>query len=218
MRPLAVLIVVFGMLTFSRSAHAQGPPPPIPFWAIDVHATVPSFPNTPALAASRGLQTGELPGATLGIDLAVNIYPLRLRKVTFGLGGRLMSARARSDPQNAPDSGVTLRPVTEQFTYVGPLLSLNFGTGSGWSYLSGGYSTSRWSLIPDGTNVPVLPQNQQSIPTFDYGGGARWFAKPHLAFSFDVRFYAIGLTTPAAGLPSGPRTTLLVVGAGVSFK
>ena len=29
------------------------------------------------------------------------------------------------------------------------------------------------------------------LKTINYGGGARWFAKAHVAFSFDVRFYAI---------------------------
>jgi len=29
------------------------------------------------------------------------------------------------------------------------------------------------------------------VRTFNYGGGARWFAKPHLAFHVDVRLHAI---------------------------
>jgi hypothetical protein len=42
--------------------------------------------------------------------------------------------------------------------------------------------------------------------------------KRHLAFSFDVRFYAIDPTTPLPARPSGPRTTLLSFGAGISIK
>ena len=58
----------------------------------------------------------------------------------------------------------------------------------------------------------------ERLKTIDYGGGARWFAKRHLAFSFDVRFYAINPSTPVNGLPPSPRTRLFVVGAGVSIK
>ena len=56
------------------------------------------------------------------------------------------------------------------------------------------------------------------MTTINYGGGARWFMKRHLAFSFDVRFYAIDPTTPLPNRPSGPRTTLLSFGAGMSLK
>ena len=43
--------------------------------------------------------------------------------------------------------------------------------------------------------------------------------KRHLAFSFDVRFNAINPGTPFfAGALGSPRTTLLVIGAGVSVR
>jgi len=108
--------------------------------------------------------------------------------------------------------------VTERFTSIAPQLSFNFGTGDGWSYLSGGISTSRWSVVPDG--AASLPADDEALKTINYGGGARWFAKPHLAFSFDVRFYAINPGT-SNGSPSGagsPRTTMAIVGAGISVK
>jgi hypothetical protein len=109
-----------------------------------------------------------------------------------------------------------LRAVTERFNYLGPQLSFNLGTGVGWSYISGGIAASTWSVVPVG--AIAQPPDEERLKTIDYGGGARWFAKPHLAFSFDVRFYAINPSSPAAGLPSGPRTTLLVIGAGISVK
>jgi hypothetical protein len=56
------------------------------------------------------------------------------------------------------------------------------------------------------------------LKTINYGGGARWFAKKHLAFSFDVRFHAINPGTASGGFPPSPRTTFLVIGAGVSVK
>ena len=97
-----------------------------------------------------------------------------------------------------------------------PQLSFNFGTGHGWSYLSGGIGRSTWSIVPDGRDP--LNADRERLETINYGGGARWFVKPHLAFSVDARFYAIYPGTPDGGRPGGPRTTLLIVGAGISVK
>jgi hypothetical protein len=82
--------------------------------------------------------------------------------------------------------------------------------------LSGGLSASTWSVVPDGTTP--LPPNEEHLKTLNYGGGARWFIKPHVAFSLDVRFYAVSAGTPVGDLPAGPRTTLVVIGAGISLK
>lgn len=203
-----MLAVVFGS---ARPADAQEPPP-IPRFVVDLHGTVATFPADPNLASSRGLNQSELPGRGFGGDVAVHAYPFKYRAVTFGIGGRATTSRAhRTQAQTS-----ALRAVTERFTYLGPQLSFNFGTGAGWSYISGGIAAATWSVVPDGSIAQ--PPDEERLRTIDYGGGARWFAKPHLAFSFDVRFYAINPTSPALGLPGGPRTTLLVIGAGISVK
>jgi hypothetical protein len=206
-----------------RPAAAQEPPPAIPHFVVDLHGVFPSFPVNQALADSRGLGASglsELPGRAFGGDFAVHLYPFRWKAITFGIGARVMGARATNEPQTVPDQSTTLVAVTEKLTSIGPELSFNFGTGAGWSYLSGGISASRWSIIPklpDGTDAPPQPPDEERLKTITYGGGARWFAKPHLAFSFDVRFYAINPST-TGDLPPSPRTTLLVIGAGVSIK
>lgn len=195
----------------AQQAGAQEPPP-IPRFVVDLHGTVASFPADPNLALSRGLNQAELPGRGFGGDVAVHGYPFKYRAVTFGIGGRLTASRAhRSQAQTS-----ALRPVTERFTYLGPQLSFNFGTGAGWSYISGGIAASTWSVVPGGSIAQ--PPDEERLRTIDYGGGARWFAKPHLAFSFDVRFYAINPSSPTSVLPGGPRKTLLVVGVGISLK
>jgi hypothetical protein len=209
-RPIVVLCLL-AALVGPRVAAAQEPAP-LPFLVVDLQGATLAFPKDALLASSRGLNQAELPARALGGNIAVHIFPLKVRAVTFGLGGRLTMAQARQTPA----AETNLRPVTERFTYLGPQLSFNFGTGAGWSYLSGGIAASTWSLVADGTTV--LPQNDERLKTIDYGGGARWFAKPHLAFSLDVRFYAVSPSSPASGLPGGPRTTLFVFGAGVSLK
>ena len=143
--------------------------------------------------------------------------------MTVGLGGEALITQAHSDPPATvidPITGVTtpstLRPVTETFKSISPQLSLNFGNGNGWSYLSVGIGRSIWSIIPDGAQP--RPVDEESIRTINYGGGARWFIKPHLAFSLDVRFYEIDNGTPELGFPGSPRTVLLVIGAGISIR
>ena len=101
-------------------------------------------------------------------------------------------------------------------TSAAPQLSLNFGTGDGWSYLSAGRGTSTWSLVPDQQDETFA--DQERLRTFNYGGGARWFARRHLAFTFDVRFWEMAPGTPQQGRPGSPRTTLLVLSGGISVK
>ena len=210
------LVILFG--SFAPPAFAQDPPPPIPWVVVDLHASVPRFPtDDPLLAASRDLALTELPDAGLGTQIVVTVYPLRTRFVTFGLGGELAIGRARQTPlPGATAAGATPQRASEEtITSLSPQLSLNFGNGSGWSYLSAGLGQTTWSLSTD--DLGDYPPNHDRLKTLNYGGGARWFIKPHLAFSFDVRFYAINPGV-AYIFPATPRTSLLIIGAGVSVK
>jgi hypothetical protein len=213
-RPL-ILLCIAALLT-ARSARAQEPPPKIGPFAIDLQGTIPRFPSdSDQLAQSRGLVVNELPGTGLGLHTGAHVYLLTWKAVTFGLGVDLTLARAH---QQAPQIGENTfaRAVTERFTHVAPQLSFNFGDGDGWSYISGGIGTSTWSVVPDGQLAK--DPDVERLKTINYGGGARWFIKRHLAFSFDVRFYAVDPSTPILQLPNGPRTTLLIMGAGISVK
>lgn len=194
-------------------AGGQDPPPPIGLFVLDAHGTVPRFPNDVQLSQSRNLSQSELPGAGLGLHAGAHVYPLRWRSITFGLGADMTLARAHRAPSSS-QSGE--RAVTEQFAHLAPQLSFNFGTGNGWSYLSGGIGPSVWSLGAD--SDPRSDADVERLRTINYGGGARWFLNAHLAFSLDVRFYAIDPGTSVGGRPGSPRTTLFFIGAGVSIK
>jgi len=206
---------------------AQEPPPRIPLFVFDLHATVPRFPSDDQqLADSRKMELGELPGAGLGVQAAVQIHLLKVKAVTFGIGAEVATGHASQTPANGATSstGVPLRPASERFSTFAPQLSFNFGNGNGWSYISGGIGYSHWELTPEGAVPPdvaagVQAANAEPLKTINYGGGARWFVKKHLAFSLDVRFYAINPGTPYLPPTLGsPRTTLLIIGAGVSVK
>ena len=205
------------ILVAARPARGQDPPPKIGPFVVDVHGTVPSFPQEEPLAASRELALAELPGHGFGAQVAATVYFLRWRAVTVGIGGEVAAGRAHNTPPPpATADAIPLRPVEERFRSAGSQLSFNFGNGNGWSYISGGIGQSTWSVIPDGGTA--VPSDVAHLKTINYGGGARWFDKKHVAFSFDVRFYAINPGPPNLADPGGPRTTLLVIGAGVSLK
>ena len=214
MRCLALLFVVVGATVWPAHVGAQEPPPRIPPFVVDLHATVPLFPNdSQQLADSRGLNISELPGRGFGAQVGVHVYLLRWRALTLGIGGEALVAHASSTPAD-PSSGLVA--AEERLVSAAPQLSFNFGTGHGWSYLSGGVGRSVWSLHE--TEKPPGSADEERLQTVDYGGGARWFIKNHLAFSLDVRFYEMQPGSPVGSHPGSPRTRLFIIGAGISLK
>ncbi len=209
-----LVILVFLITTIGARANAQDPPPRIGPFAVDVHMSIPAFPtDSQQLADSRALNIGELPGRGLGGQVGAHVYLPPWGALTLGLGGEVMIARATSTPAD-PSSG--LRSVEERLLSASPQLSLNFGSGHGWSYLSGGIGRSVWSIHEVG--LEPSDADVEPLQTFNYGGGARWFIKNHLAFSLDVRFYELKEGTAIPPLPGSPRTTLFIIAAGISLK
>ena len=224
-----VALASISVLVSARPARAQDSPPPIGPLAIDLHGVVAPFSDDPLVAQSRSLQQSELPGFGLGLSAGVHVYFPKVLGIVFGIGGEVMTARSHFEPPelppsttpSTPTSGTTpaaprLRAVTETLKTISPQLSMNFGGGSGWSYLSVGVGRSIWSIVPDG-GTP-FPVDEEVIRTLNYGGGARWFARKHLAFSLDARLYEIDAGSPVFGFPGSPRALLLVIGAGISIK
>jgi hypothetical protein len=195
-----------------REARAQDPPPPISRLVLDVRGSMRNFPDSSELAASRGLSASELPGRGLGFDAGAHLHLFKWKAITFGVGGQLTIGQAHLDASET--AGV--RAVTERLTSLSSDLSLNFGDGEGWSYLSAGPGFSIWALAADA--VGPIAADDERLTTFNYGGGARWFARRHYGFHFDVRFYNIDPGTPSGGFPGSPRSRVIVIGAGVSVR
>jgi hypothetical protein len=212
------------VLCAAPEALAQEPPPRIPFLVFDLHVTIPRFPSDDTqLADSRQMQVAELPGAGLGLRAAAQIHLLKVKAVTFGIGAEVATGHASQTPPEGSAATPPLRPADERFSTFAPQLSFNFGNGNGWSYISGGIGYSRWELTPEGAVPPdvaagVEGANSEALKTINYGGGARWFAKKHLAFTVDARFYGIDAGQPVGATPGSPRTTLFVLGVGISVK
>jgi len=212
--PVVVCVALALSALVSVGAAAQDPPAPISRFVLDIRGTVPNFSQERQLADSRSLQELELPGAGLGADAGLHLYFARWKAITFGVGAQLTLARSHAGARTVGTQ--QLRAVTETFRSFAPQLSFNFGSGDGWSYLSGGVGQSNWSIVPDGAEPAAA--DRERLRTFNYGGGARWFMKRHVAFHVDVRFHEIHPAPPRSGFTAAPRTTMLIVGAGVSLK
>jgi hypothetical protein len=208
---LLACILVVGVV---EAAFAQDDQPPkIGPFVVDFRGSFPRFSADPLLAASRGLTANDLPTFGLGIDVGAHWYPIRWRAITLGIGGELLASRAR---RGADTSVIPPSPaVTRRFTSLSPQISLNFGSGNGWSYLSGGLNRSLMDITAAGAPSGA---GEERLKTINYGGGARWVIRPHLAFSLDLRFYAINPGDGINGFPASPRMTLLVISAGIGVK
>jgi hypothetical protein len=214
--PAAVVCACLALFCLPAHAFAQDPPPPLPRMVFDVRGSTTNFSVEPELAQSRGLLASELPGRGFGGDVALHFYLLKLKGVTFGLGGQVSLARAATSGTVVSDQTI-VRPVTEQFTSATAQLSFNFGSGNGWSYISGGIGPAQRTVIPAGGGVSVA--DAERLLSLNYGAGARWFIKRHVAFTFDVRWHQLSLGTAVVeGLVPSPRSTLLIMSAGVSLK
>jgi hypothetical protein len=213
--PAAVACACLAFFCLPVHAAAQDPPPPLPHIVLDARGSTLKFSVEPELAASRGLLESELPGRGLGGDLALHFYLFKWKVVTFGLGGQVTLARAITS--GSVVSGTTVvRAVTEQFTSATAQLSFNFGSGDGWSYISGGVGPAQRTVIPAGAGVSTA--DAERLVSLNYGAGARWFIKPHVGFTFDLRWHQVSLGTPVDDLPASPASTMLIMSAGVTFK
>ncbi len=166
-----------------------------------------------ALAAPHGLRADQLAGASYALDIGGHVYLYRWKAITFGLGGSALFAATSLTPGD--DDPDPLGPtVNTRFTAFSPQLSFNFGHRNGWSYLSAGLGTSRLTVYEQ---QPTIPE-QRRAGTLNYGGGARWFVKPNLALSLDLRFYAISPLPQLGEQPPSPRITLLAGNIGISVR
>lgn len=185
---------------------------PIPRLAFDVRGFDIGLAQDQTTATDLGGVTIDLPKRAFGVALGAQIYPVRAGGLAIGIGAELMAGRGRSrlvDAQNQP-----IATIDERVQGAAGVVSINFGHRDGWSYLSAGAGPLRFNTFAGDPPAHAPPGKT----TINAGGGARWFARRHLAFCFDVRFYlakaiASTLTTPGRG-----KHKLVVISVGVSVK
>jgi hypothetical protein len=226
MRRLYVpVMLAFCIVALASAAAAQEPDPapaplvrqPIAPFVVDARIPVPRFKENATIAAGLGVDSADLPVRGLGLLGGVHVYPLRRGSFALGFGAEMLRARA-SETKKAPSNvanavdGPTVKTRWSQFS---PQVSLNFGSREGYSYLTVGYGKSK--LTTELEEKPQ-PDPESSAGTLNYGGGARWFIKKHLAFNLDLRFYSISEEDATVGRPPNPQMRLFVLGAGVSIR
>jgi hypothetical protein len=214
---LLVLAVVMTVAIFAPGALAQEPEKePIGRFALDARVALPRFPEDAATATALGVTADNLPSRGLGVAAGVNVYPARLGKVSLGIGGEwLVFSRGSKTADPATEGGPSGPTVTTRFSVLSPQISLNFGGRNGWSYVSGGIGWASFTTERDDAPVADAAGRTRAI---NYGGGARWFAKEHLAFTFDLRFYRINPQDAAPGRPAYGGRRMMVFSAGISLK
>ncbi len=212
----SVVLVAVAMAGLAPGAAAQEPEKePIGRFAVDARVALPRFPEDPATVTALGVTAENLPSRGLGLAAGVTFYPARLGKVVLGVGGEWLLSRGSKTLDPEVEGGASGPTVTTRFSALSPQVSLNFGGRNGWSYVSGGIG---WvSFTTELEDAPVADATGRTR-AFNYGGGARWFAKEHVAFTFDLRFYRIDPQEATAGRPAYDGRRIMAFSAGISLK
>ena len=198
----------------------------LPWFAVDLHGAWVGLPTAegwvPAVSA-----TTPLPGRAWGLAGGATVYPLKLGVMTLGLGVSMHTGKSTSNAlTSTTGSGATEKTVattttvTTQITSLLPQLSINFGHQLGWSYLSLGYGRSKVASSSEafGTTLAQTVPAEWS-PTINFGGGAKWFMKPHLGAGFDVRFTKLSSRAATVEQPTfGKRTQMVTISVGISIQ
>jgi hypothetical protein len=214
-RRTIVLRAAFLLLLFSPAPASAQPQRPVGPFVADVRGIFARHKVEPSVATELGVVPANIPERSFGLSGGVHWYPVRVKNVTFGVGGEAVLARSsrtvEATSATAPPSPV----VRRYFREVSPQISFNFGHRNGWSYISGGIGRSR--LYVDREDAPI--SDAPGRKTINYGAGARWFVNHHMAFSAEIRWYSVSPqeATPGGGVAQ-PRTTVMVLSAGVGLR
>jgi hypothetical protein len=201
-----------------RMVAAQDVPPeklPIGRYVADARIAFPKFKQDPSIATGIGVTSLNLPARAFGFVLGAHWYPARLGIVTFGIGGEIVTARRGHTLNTGTEAKPVNVTVNSRFSAISPQVSFNIGSRDGWSYISGGIGSSTFTA--ERMDKP-LPDQASRSKTINYGGGARWFAKKHLAVSMDLRFYAVNPQLATTARPGFPRMTLMAFSAGAAIR
>jgi hypothetical protein len=217
------LVAVFALLLAAVPAAAQSPDR-LPWFAVDLHAATVGLPQAEGWVPVVPLDT-KLPGRNWGVGAGATVYPLRLGFVTFGIGASILTAKGSSESLTiTTGSGATatsrVTPIVRTgITSLSPQISINFGRRLGWSYLSAGVGRSKITSRSDSVDmIPGVTMPEAWNQAINFGGGAKWFMKPRLGASFDVRFVKLGSRSATATLEQAKRTQLWNISAGISIQ
>lgn len=219
--PLSAIVLL--MLLASTPALAQNEER-LPWFAVDLHGASVGLPTAEGWIPLVSADT-PVSGRALGVAAGATVYPVRFGIVTLGLGASISAAKGKGESltiTTGSGASATTRVtpiVRTQVLNLVPQLSLNFGRRLGWSYLSAGLGRTRVTSSADAvgtTPQTLVPESWNQA--LNFGGGARWFMKPHLGAGFDVRFVKLGSRGASGSIPSAKRTQMITFSAGISIQ
>jgi hypothetical protein len=186
--------------------------PPIPWLALDARAGFASIGRDTTTATDLGVSSADLPARARTLVLGAHLYPFRRGKLKLGIGGEAHLGSASN--QRKDTAGDPVGPeIHRRLKGISGQISLNFGTGTGWSYLTAGSGPFKFeSFLDDGVPDGV------GTTTLNFGGGARWFGRSHLGFTVDLRFYLTRPANPTVITAGRARERVLLFSAGISLK
>ena len=234
-RTVALLAPLF-VLLLAGTAAAQVPPPvtppapaqptpsptptpvpplkaaPIPFFVVDVRAGFASLGSDTTTSAALGVASEDMPSRAKTIVAGAHVYLLRSGGFKLGLGAEAI--RGVSSNQRLDATGKETGPIIRRrLEGMSGQISLNFGKGKGWSYITAGGGPMKFESYLD-----EAKPTRAGTTTLNYGGGARWFTRGHLALTVDLRFYLIRPATATFDAPPRVRKRVTLLSAGISFK
>ena len=197
-------ITIVALVTLTTTPAIAQEDEPIGSYVVDLRGSIPFYGQSPVIASSRGIVTSTLPSRGQGLTVGAHWYPLKWRQMALGLGGEYMSTFGSTVAARISD-GLPDK-VRIELVSLAPQLSFNFGHRNG---------STRFTVLGE----KIEPADTEPRPkTINYGGGARWFTNNHLAFTLDLRFYAMSPVKGDLKTPSTPRMTVMVFNIGVSFR
>jgi hypothetical protein len=206
---------VLATIALASPVLAQPAKEPVGPLAADFRVALPRYKEDVTIASAIGVASTNLPTRGLGLAGGINWYPIRMGPVTLGVGAEMLVSRGSRTPDPQDEDAAPGPTVKTRFSVLSPQVSLNFGTGRGWSYLSGGLG---WGAFTSEREDDPVGDPSGRPRVLNYGGGARWFAREHLAFALDLRFYTVSAQEATTDRPPYPKMRMMVFSAGVAFK
>ncbi len=185
---------------------------PLPWFVIDVRGGFASLGSDTATAADLGVSADDMPTRAKTILAGAHLYLIRQGGFKLGVGAE--AVRGVASGQRLDSTGQGTGPVIRRrLEGLSGQLSLNFGKGKGWSYITAGGGPMKYeSYLND------AKPTRAGTTTLNWGGGARWFASRHLALTVDLRFYLIRPALATFDAPSRSRKRVTLLSAGISLK
>ena len=216
----STLLALLFIVTYAPLVAAQDPvldpvpPKPMTAFVVDVRGAMAALKQEATMAADLAVPTEELPSRALGFVIGAHVYPVRRKSFALGVGAELLRVRGSNTIEALLEDGEDGPTIKARWNHFSPQVSFNFGARDGWSYLTVGLGRSTFT-----TDLEEAPQEDgDAVRTLNYGGGARWFMKKHLAFTFDIRFYSLNAQEAVDGRIATPKMRLRVLSAGISLR